>query len=131
MPGMPESSRLRAWGIPLAFIALISAVLLAIFPTGFPNYDTIYYLLWGREIFEGLSPDYGAPLAPISQLLDRAADELAEISPFSEHGDLRFRRLPNPVPIRCQPARRAPQRCGTSPHTRRGSSSDAFAAGCT
>ncbi|HNH85922.1 MAG TPA: hypothetical protein PLE93_02360, partial [Solirubrobacterales bacterium] len=49
---------------PLAFIAVISAVLLAIFPKGFPNYDTIYYLLWGREIADGLSPDYGAPLAP-------------------------------------------------------------------
>jgi len=64
MPGMPQTSRLRAWGIPLAFITAISAVLLLIFPTGFPNYDTIYYLLWGREIFDGMSPDYGAPLAP-------------------------------------------------------------------
>lgn len=61
---MPQSSRLRSWGPPLAFIVGISAVLLAIFPTGFPNYDTIYYLLWGREIFDGMSPDYGAPLAP-------------------------------------------------------------------
>ena len=61
---MTSSNRLRSWGPPLAFIAVISAVLLAIFPTGFPNYDTIYYLLWGREIAEGLSPDYGAPLAP-------------------------------------------------------------------
>ncbi|MBN9160836.1 MAG: hypothetical protein J0I07_07730, partial [Myxococcales bacterium] len=43
---------------------VVSAVLLAIFPKGFPNYDTIYYLLWGREIADGLSPDYGAPLAP-------------------------------------------------------------------
>jgi hypothetical protein len=48
----------------MIFIAAISAVLLAIFPRGFPNYDTIYYLLWGREIAEGMSPDYGAPLAP-------------------------------------------------------------------
>ncbi len=61
---MPQSSRARAWTEPLAFIAAVSAVLLAIFPKGFPNYDTIYYLLWGREIAEGMSPDYGAPLAP-------------------------------------------------------------------
>jgi hypothetical protein len=61
---MSQSSRARAWGEPLAFIAAISAVLLAIFPRGFPNYDTIYYLLWGKEIAQGLSPDYGAPLAP-------------------------------------------------------------------
>jgi len=61
---MPQSRRLRAWATPLAFIAGISAILLLIFPKGFPNYDTIYYLLWGREIAEGMSPDYGAPLAP-------------------------------------------------------------------
>ncbi len=61
---MAMSNRLRSWGPPLAFIAVVSAVLLAIFPKGFPNYDTIYYLLWGREIADGLSPDYGAPLAP-------------------------------------------------------------------
>lgn len=42
----------------------VPAVLLALFPVGFPNYDTIYYLLWGREIAHGLTPDYGAPLAP-------------------------------------------------------------------
>lgn len=61
---MPQPSRARAWAEPMIFIAAISAALLAIFPRGFPNYDTIYYLLWGREIAEGLSPDYGAPLAP-------------------------------------------------------------------
>lgn len=64
MTGMTTSNRLRSWGPPIAFIAVVSAVLLAIFPKGFPNYDTIYYLLWGREIADGLSPDYGAPLAP-------------------------------------------------------------------
>ncbi len=51
-----------------------------------------YDVLTGAEEPPETSPD-GAPLAPISRLLDRAADELAEISPFSEHGDLRFRRL--------------------------------------
>lgn len=64
MARMTSSKLLRSWGPPLAFIAVVSAVLLAIFPKGFPNYDTIYYLLWGREIADGLSPDYGAPLAP-------------------------------------------------------------------
>lgn len=61
---MAQSSRARQWAEPLAFVAAVSAVLLLIFPKGFPNYDTIYYLLWGREIAEGLSPDYSAPLAP-------------------------------------------------------------------
>ncbi|MBK8293532.1 MAG: hypothetical protein IPK93_01685 [Solirubrobacterales bacterium] len=61
---MQSSSRLRTWVEPLVFVAVITAILLLIFPRGFPNYDTIYYLLWGREIFHGMSPDYGAPLAP-------------------------------------------------------------------
>ena len=61
---MPQPTRARAWAEPFAFIAAVSAVLLLIFPRGFPNYDTIYYLLWGREIAQGFSPDYGAPLAP-------------------------------------------------------------------
>ena len=61
---MSQSSRARAWAEPLAFIATVSALLLVVFPRGFTNYDTIYYLLWGKEIAQGMSPDYGAPLAP-------------------------------------------------------------------
>lgn len=49
---------------PVAWTAVVSAALVVIFPRGFPNYDTIYYLLWGKELAQGLSPDYGAPLAP-------------------------------------------------------------------
>jgi hypothetical protein len=39
-------------------------VLLIVFPVGFPNYDTIYALAWGRELAHGVSPDYGAALPP-------------------------------------------------------------------
>jgi hypothetical protein len=39
-------------------------VLLLLFPVGFPNYDTIYALVWGRELADGQSPDYGAALPP-------------------------------------------------------------------
>ena len=42
----------------------MSAVLLIVFPVGFPNYDTIYALVWGRELAHGVSPDYGAALPP-------------------------------------------------------------------
>jgi hypothetical protein len=38
--------------------------LLVIFPAGFPNYDTIYALVWGRELAHGMSPDYGSALPP-------------------------------------------------------------------
>jgi hypothetical protein len=55
---------LRKWLSPPAWIAGVSAALLLIFPVGFPNYDTIYALVWGRELAHGVSPDYGAALPP-------------------------------------------------------------------
>ncbi len=50
--------------VPAGWVAAVSALLLLIFPVGFPNYDTIYALLWGREMAEGMSPDTGAALPP-------------------------------------------------------------------
>ncbi len=55
---------LRNWLSPAAWVAAVTGVLLLLFPVGFPNYDTIYALLWGREMAHGLSPDMAAPLAP-------------------------------------------------------------------
>ncbi len=54
----------RKWLTPAAWAAVVSALLLLVFPTGFPNYDTIYALLWGREMAHGMSPDAGAALPP-------------------------------------------------------------------
>ena len=54
----------RRWLTPAAWVAAVSAALLVIFPLGFPNYDTIYALVWGRELAHGESPDYGAALPP-------------------------------------------------------------------
>lgn len=62
MPRVPEGA--RNWLTPTAWVAGITAALLLIFPTGFPNYDTIYALVWGRELAHGHSPDYGAALPP-------------------------------------------------------------------
>ena len=59
---MPSS--LRKWLTPAAWVAAVTAVLLIVFPVGFPNYDTIYALVWGRELAHGMSPDYGAALPP-------------------------------------------------------------------
>ncbi|MCW2988112.1 MAG: hypothetical protein JWM24_1050 [Solirubrobacterales bacterium] len=42
----------------------MTAALLLVFPVGFPNYDTIYALVWGRELAHGMSPDYGSALPP-------------------------------------------------------------------
>jgi hypothetical protein len=56
--------RVARWLAPVAWVAAVSAVLLLVFPVGFPNYDTIYALVWGRELAHGMSPDYGAALPP-------------------------------------------------------------------
>jgi hypothetical protein len=55
---------LRSRLVPLAWVAAVAAALLLVFPVGFPNYDTIYALVWGRELAHGVSPDYGAALPP-------------------------------------------------------------------
>ena len=55
---------LRSRLTPLAWVAAVAALLLIVFPLGFPNYDTIYALVWGRELAHGVSPDYGAALPP-------------------------------------------------------------------
>jgi hypothetical protein len=59
---MPTAA--RTWLTPAAWVAGVSAVLLVLFPVGFPNYDTIYALVWGREIAAGMGPDMDAALAP-------------------------------------------------------------------
>jgi hypothetical protein len=56
--------RARNWLTPLAWVAGVGAALLVVFPVGFPNYDTIYALVWGRELAHGVNPDYGAALPP-------------------------------------------------------------------
>jgi hypothetical protein len=56
--------RARTWLSPAAWVAAVAALLLLVFPVGFPNYDTIYALVWGRELGDGLSPDRGAALPP-------------------------------------------------------------------
>jgi hypothetical protein len=62
VPRVPKGA--RNWLTPAAWVAGISALLLLVFPVGFPNYDTIYTLVWGRELAHGISPDYGAALPP-------------------------------------------------------------------
>ncbi len=59
---MPSGA--RNWLTPAAWVAAVAALLLLFFPLGFPNYDTIYSLLWGREMADGMSPDTGAALPP-------------------------------------------------------------------
>lgn len=54
----------RNWLTPAAWVAAVVVILLLLFPLGFPNYDTIYSLLWGTELADSVSPDRGAALPP-------------------------------------------------------------------
>src|SRR3954451_12464894 len=60
----PVLSAARKAVVPLAWVGVTVAILLLLFPVGFPNYDTIYALVWGRELAHGVSPDYGSALPP-------------------------------------------------------------------
>jgi hypothetical protein len=62
VPRVPTGA--RNWLTPAAWVVGVAALLLLFFPPGFPNYDTIYSLLWGREIADGMDPDMGAALPP-------------------------------------------------------------------
>jgi hypothetical protein len=62
VPAVPKGA--RNWLTPAAWVAAVTGVLLLLFPYGFPNYDTIYALVWGRELAHLESPDYGAALPP-------------------------------------------------------------------
>jgi hypothetical protein len=72
----------RNWLTPLAWIVGVGVALLILFPLGFPNYDTIYALVWGRELAHGVGPDYGAALPPtphpLSDLLGMATTPLGD-----------------------------------------------------
>jgi len=72
----------RNWLTPAAWVAAVAALLLLLFPAGFPNYDTIYSLLWGRELGEGLSPDRGGALPPTPHPLAEAFGLIT--SPFGD-----------------------------------------------
>lgn len=67
---------------PVLLVAAVVAMLLIVFPVGFPNYDTMYFLVWGRELGEGLSPDYGPALPPTPHPL--ATLVAAVFSPLGE-----------------------------------------------
>jgi len=64
-PAGPVALLRRVPWIPLALLALIAAVIFGYFyyPT-YPNYDSIYSLLWGRELLHGQTLSFEAYRAP-------------------------------------------------------------------
>jgi hypothetical protein len=50
--------------VPLACVSALALSTWAVFTRAFLNYDTLYALLWGRDLVDGRLPDYDVPLAP-------------------------------------------------------------------
>ncbi|MGD0197060.1 MAG: hypothetical protein ABSC56_04005 [Solirubrobacteraceae bacterium] len=50
--------------IAAAWIAVGALLLRLILPSGFPNYDTLYSLVWGAQLGRGQTPSYDLALAP-------------------------------------------------------------------
>ncbi len=67
-----RSEALRAWAPGAAAIAAVGAATWALFGRAFLNYDTLYMLIWGRDLVEGRSPDYDVTLAPTPHPLAEA-----------------------------------------------------------
>ena len=53
----------RAEWIVVGALALATVVAWAVVPT-YPNYDTYYHLVWGRELLSGVKPSFTAYAAP-------------------------------------------------------------------
>ena len=95
---MPPAARKLL--VPAAWIGTVAAALLVIFPLGFPNYDTIYALVWGRELAHGVSPDYGAALPPTPHPL---SDLLCMVTtPLGEALKVRLPICSDEPPTRCR-----------------------------
>ena len=57
MPSLRAARRPR-WALNAAAAAGIGALAWLIFSRAFVNYDTLYALIWGRDLVHGRSPDY-------------------------------------------------------------------------
>jgi hypothetical protein len=60
----------------LAAVALVAALLV---PT-YPNYDTYFHLVWGRELVHGMKPDFEAYAAPTEHPLFLAVCALVSLA---------------------------------------------------
>ncbi|MCW2966693.1 MAG: hypothetical protein JWM71_465 [Solirubrobacteraceae bacterium] len=72
--------------LPPVVVTLAVAVLVKIvYAPWYLNYDTRYALVWGRDLWHGVSPDYGAPFAPTPHPLWTAVGMIGQL--FGSHAD--------------------------------------------
>ena len=70
-----------------AFIAVLAVALRALVGHALVNYDTLYALVWGRDLGHGRLPDYAVSIAPTPHPLATAAGALlTPVSDISRHG---------------------------------------------
>jgi hypothetical protein len=74
------SARLPRWLPHAGAIALMGACTWLIFSRAFLNYDTLYMLLWGRDLVDGRLPDYELTLAPTPHPLATVVGALAAMA---------------------------------------------------
>jgi hypothetical protein len=72
-------ARLRARALPFVAVAAIAAVSWVLFSEAFLNYDTLYALIWGRDLVHGRLPDYDLTLAPTPHPLATAVGAAASL----------------------------------------------------
>lgn len=71
--------RVPSWAVISAAPAAIGCVAWLIFSRAFLNYDTLYGLIWGRDLASGRSPDYEVTLAPTPHPLVEAVGALLSL----------------------------------------------------
>jgi hypothetical protein len=82
---LPERSqpsslaRLPEWAINGTAIVAITAATWAIFSRAFLNYDTLYALIWGRDVVHGRTPEYDVTVAPTPHPLAEAVGGLVSL----------------------------------------------------
>jgi hypothetical protein len=89
-PGSGLGARVRAVDVPtlakvlFALLCLACAIGIVVFPT-YPNYDSYYALLWGREVLHGTLPHFQGFRTPTEHPLAIAAGAL--LSLFGDEAD--------------------------------------------
>ncbi len=69
---MRPLTRLPAWLLHAGAAAAIAGCTWLVFSRAFVNYDTLYSLIWGRDVAHGRTPDYETTLAPTPHPLAEA-----------------------------------------------------------
>src|SRR3954467_14937061 len=74
-----RAARRPKWALNIAAAAGIGALAWLVFSRAFVNYDTLYALIWGRDLAHGRTPDYDVTLAPTPHPLAEAVGALVSL----------------------------------------------------